>query len=331
MPCKGCPPYVGSSIIDDFERTVSAAWGTPSRGTPDWVDYGHSEQDSSFSQIGVSAIGPSTGWGRIILTLTKPPTSFQQGASHEMQLAVPELDDWDEFVLQFDMAVAPSASNDGIAYAQIRLGGSSDGASHAPGIDLPFQFEHVANPIFDHLDFFLARDNLGGDENTRSDTIANTHSFDGRITIDRSVTRGSTLVAVGAFGVFAFSPISPEASSAGTPEKKLYVGYIDGSRDALSSVSSTCSIDNIVLVRGSASPPRPLRYQRVQDEYVALGDGLTTSYATRWPYVLGTLQVQTSGMLAEVDNADPATGDFELVDPAPLASRIVVTYVASGA
>jgi len=323
-PCN-CVPYVGGTVIDLYERTVSNAWGTPTRGLPAWVDYAHAETYSSTSSVSVSAIGPSSGWGRIILTLTKPAGAGNDGASHEMQLALPEITDLDQFVLAFDMVVSPVASHQGQAFAQIRLGGTGN-TPVVPMIDLPFQFEHFSNPALDHMDFSFARDALGGYDNVRNDTIANVHSFDGRIVIDRSVSRGDTLVTVGDLGTFSFDPISP-VGGLGTPEKKLYVSYFDGSSDALSNETSDFSIDNIILLSGLGTYP-PTPNQPVQDEFIATGDGTTTAYAARWPYVPNSLQVQVAGMLAELDNSNPATGAFVLTNPP--YGPIYATYRAVG-
>ncbi len=326
-PCL-CPPYTGYTVIDEFERTVSNAWGTPTRGTPDWVAYSQSQTAPSSSQIGVSAIGPSTGWGRINLTIDAPVNSDHgYQASRQMQLAVSEILDWDEFVLSFDLAVSPVSSRAGVAYCQIRLGGTGNAPAY-PMIDLPFQFNHFTDINSDHLDFFQARDALAGlasASGTHNEQIAATHSFDGKITIDRSVGRGTTIVSVGPYGSFVFTPAR---SVFGSPEKKLYIIYSDYSQDATAAQSSTCSIDNLVLERGSSDPPIP--YQLVADEYVGIGDGIATEFITNWPYVAGSLQIQVSGILSEFDSTDPG-GDFTLADPAPLGARIIATYRASGA
>lgn len=233
-------------IIDNFEnRVLTNAFGTPSRGTPDWVDLGGSVAGSpgSSQSIAVAALGGSGGWGRFLLQLSGTPYNqfpFQNSAGHGLYIPLNEIDDLDEFRIEFDMVVAPAVGFQGIAYAQFIIGGETPRI----GIDLPFQFEHYTGVGNDHLDFFLARDNGGGDLNTKNDIISWVSSFDGHITIDRSVSRGSTIVTVGALGVFAFSPIS----HAGTNMlKRMYVFYSDYVQSPNVVKSSTLSIDNIEL------------------------------------------------------------------------------------
>lgn len=72
----------------------------------------------------------------------------------------------------------------------------------------------------------------------------------------------------------------------------------------------------------------PVLNQPVYDELVATGDGVTEAYSTAFSYLQGTLQVYVGTILSEVDETDPAAGQFTLIEPAPLGAAIRVSYRA---
>lgn len=342
-PVIGVQPPVNSGIIDDFEnRTISNAWGQPSRGLPDWNVYydGYFGQGgssgTSTTQYEVAAIGGSGNWGRINLLLTKPGTSLSGGVSVTMQLPIPEIYNWDEFILEFDMVVAPvgaGVSAQGVAFAIIRIGGVA-GVSGFPMIDLPFQFEYFGSPASNRLDFDLARDALGGITNTVTENIALTRSFDGHITIDRSVSRGSTLVTVGAYGTFEFSPIEPVTNP--NVDKMLYVGFGDAANSALSSQPSNFSIDNIAITNFGGGGR--FGYSLSGDAMgfacqVVTAHGDSGDWTTSAPFVTGSEIVFRAGMLQRrgVDYDPDGPGQTILFDDPPGdGEQVFVCYQVLG-
>lgn len=83
--------------------------------------------------------------------------------------------------------------------------------------------------------------------------------------------------------------------------------------------------DGSAIDCGGDSPGSPSEGQHTIEQ--ALGTG--TTRFTNYPYMPGSLQVWVGGVLVQVTETDPATGEFELpFDPG--ASRVIVHYQATG-
>lgn len=83
----------------------------------------------------------------------------------------------------------------------------------------------------------------------------------------------------------------------------------------------------IVITYGDEG--EPVRNQRVTNDDIARGDGVTTTFTTRFPYIPASLMVEVSGFAMPLDPTDPATGAFTLpVPPAP-GAEIVASYQRS--
>jgi hypothetical protein len=70
----------------------------------------------------------------------------------------------------------------------------------------------------------------------------------------------------------------------------------------------------------------PTYNQPVLDEDVGTGDGVTTQFTTRFPYLAASIEVYVGAILSEVDPTDPSAGILTLIDPAPLGAAVRVSY-----
>ncbi len=77
---------------------------------------------------------------------------------------------------------------------------------------------------------------------------------------------------------------------------------------------------------GASAQFSPSQGQPVNDEFVANGDGTTTTFTTVWPYIARTLRVEVDGILVAADPSDPTTGAFRISFAPADGESIIVNY-----
>jgi hypothetical protein len=81
---------------------------------------------------------------------------------------------------------------------------------------------------------------------------------------------------------------------------------------------------------GRCANGEPMPGQPVEGEG-GLGDGVTTSFMTGFPYKPGSLHIEDNGRdwTPRVTETDPSTGAYDIAYPYPLGSTVVISYKAS--
>jgi hypothetical protein len=156
----------------------------------------------------------------------------------------------------------------------------------------------------------------------------------GPVVIDRSLSRGTLRFYYPRTGWLEY-PITADLSTLADPQ---LTSALDMSRDGsflsfgagLNETTTTQSLSGVAPCAEGFSGS-PTSNQPVFEEFVATGDGVTTAYATNWPYVVGSLSIAVAGMIGDIDATTPATGAFALADPAPFGASIYASYRAQGA
>ncbi len=77
---------------------------------------------------------------------------------------------------------------------------------------------------------------------------------------------------------------------------------------------------------GASAQFSPTQGQPVNDEFVANGDGTTTTFTTVWPYIAQTLRVEVDGILVAADPSGPTTGAFRISFAPAVGESIIVNY-----
>lgn len=246
--------------VDTFdERTVDPqGWGRPSRGEPNWAIVSQTFGEDGGVSHDLSVYD---GYGHSHLQLTNSDAdvlssySTTNRAANQIKIEIPEITDWDEFVISFDLVFSAlffTPMNQAITWAEIYLGGVP---LNALEVRLYF-FSYSASGA--NLNWLFTRDLIGGggtgppngEYPEPNGEIATTNAFDTRVIIDRSVRRNSTLITIGSFGTYEISPIGPASSNL---EPYMYVTHYATAWTFGGETVPTnhLSIDDIVVCRGA--------------------------------------------------------------------------------
>lgn len=322
-PCD-CTPWVnqclgpgGVGITDTFNRAVvSGDWGTGTGG------YGN----SSGSGNGLSTDG-SNG----VLDTSADPSSTSVRSGPAGPIITPSLNFEMTFAFRCDTDIndIPAGPGGGIVPARsIDIFILSDFSPFffgleqtitSAGVITSFINVNVSSPAFSDQIAVTFIKNLWYTFRVKVSTSAFEFGYQpGDVSFPTTIYSHSDTYTV---------PPSPVIGNRGKPTFNGGGTDVDPLR-----VDLVTLIDWIAVV---GFPPcdvvQPTANQPVEDENVGTGDGVTTDYLTQNAYLPGSLEISVAGMLAEVDNTNPKTGEFNLVNPPPNGASIRATYRASGA
>lgn len=282
------PPPPSAGPIDIFERVETGQWGTPTRGTPDWVTV---EDSVTGTGTPVNSILVGGGWGRNQQSLPKVTVPVNNRATTDLVLDVAEVADIDEFIFEFDLVVTA-------------LNGGTPGSTslHLLQADLGAGSGLIRIDL--QLDQFVAlppqirwnvRDSLGGSGTPVSGTLAATGGIDEHVTINRSVTRGTTRITI---GNLIDETVVAAPGPAGTPFLRFFNRTTRSTAtDPAVTLVSDFSVDNIYTYPQGPGIAGDISASLFGFGCQALARIDSTEYQGTYDYVPGSTYVWRSGIL----------------------------------
>ncbi len=300
-------------LIDDFDRPVSGSWGFPTRGAPAW------DTTTQTADAGCTAHLLVDGQGKSTMNLVGATGSHS--TMNVVELDLSELNP-DEFALSIDLSALALqgqvlGSETSVALS-IQLAHIAGGSASVDASFTLSSFSASANTAS-----VLLTDDLGfPSDSYSSGAIGGRTSFVGTLTIDRSATRGTTIITAPGIADQTLN-IGP-ATSAGP--MKLLVSHTALLNRSLGSaqpdVGNIAYIDNI-LVPGTRCAPVPLGFPRI--EIVQRLD--STHYRTQYAFTPGSTMVWRNGILQRRGTDYTEEPPNILIFDDPVADTEVITIV----
>lgn len=329
-PCDGCPPYQQCPIIDTFDgRDVNPGFGTASPAGFSW-----DAPTYLITTGGSTALAHVTG-GTARHDATVLATTPNGAAHADSFVALPgALVDLDEYriggrvtMIQNWPTMAGGVADADLVWAVTVQDDPSTGSYYSR-----IEVELIKNRSSGGVESYQFAVRMF-DQGFSVGSVVTAEQFATALTfdwyIDRSASRGDVQMMMSHInGGLPYS----RAVAAGSPPVAPVTITLEGDAGLQNHVTTDWSPritqDNLAsCVPGGTAP---VAGQQVLHEPIGTGDGSTTTYATQWPYVPGSLQVSVAGLVVEADPTDPGTGSFTLVDPAPSGAPIFAAYRAGG-
>ena len=344
----GKPCYYTDTVIDDFNRADTAntyqgddledlaAWGTPTRGAPDWV--GELDVFGATPSVDpIASFAITSGVGRLLFTSPMPQgspsnTPIGQGRS---RLDLSEYDK-DEIAIEFDVSFTPSlgspaASSNGFAttvfYAGLQCRDSFGNDVSLGLISAGWTKNWTGGTVTSQTSFLAAEARSGS--TTLSTTLSTSGLTTRHVSINRSVARGTTIISVDGFAVASLS-------ASGTVNQPIsFFTQVESTVNDIAAVyQSTLTIDNIVIpntgavapAAGGVVPFPPTAGSFGCESPEDLSGGV---YQTSNAYVGGSLDVYVDGTRQRlgVDYFEAGLNEFYLTSP---GGNVYCCYLAYG-
>lgn len=341
----GAPCYQTDTVIDNFDRADHAntytdddiqdiaTWGTPTRGSPDWI--------GELALFGGLAVADPTASFRLLnglasILLTSPlPNDTNQSPIVNAYTTL-DLSEYDasEFSIEFEIVFtpnlpSPAAGTNGFARADFSAGvGCKDTFGNdvnLAAVSASWVKNWTGGSVTTQPTTLLGLARSG------STTISTSLSTSGlsrrRVTVDRSVDRGTTLISVDGFNVASLST----SGSVNLPIF-FFVQLQTNYNDPATSFQSILSIDNIVAQNtGAEIAISDLPIQPGAGSFGCESPEQVSAhiYETSYEYLGGSLDVYVDGVRQRlgVDYFESGAQQFYLATP---GDSVYCCYLAYG-